>query len=143
MKTEYSTQDLQLLYSSNFAELFAFNSTTIVAFATSSYIPIDEFKQLFNEVGKHVKEKGFKKLIFDKRNLQIFHQPSMEWYFVDWKEEMYDFGLTQHRKILPKDPVFRECVKLGREKINQKYPNAKFHEMDIKYSINLSDALVK
>ena len=140
MNTEYSTQSLELLYSFSYTEIFACNST-IIAYATASYIPIDEFKLVFEKVGDLVKEHGYKKLVFDKRNLQIFHQPSMEWYFVNWKEELFNYGLTQHRKILPKDPVFRECVKLGREKINLQYPKAKFHEMDIKYSVNLQDAL--
>lgn len=140
MNTEYTTQSLELLYSFSYTEIFSCNNT-IIAYATASYIPIDEFKKVFEKVGELVKEHGFKKLVFDKRNLQIFHQPSMEWYFVSWKEDLYNYGLTQHRKILPKDPVFRECVKLGREKINQLYPNAKFHEMDIKYSLNLNDAI--
>ena len=65
----------------------------------------------------------------------------MEWYFVEWKEKMYNKGLKTHRKILPQDPVFRQSVKIGREQISEKYPNGKFNLMDIAYSNDLEDAL--
>jgi hypothetical protein len=114
---------------------------TAVVQATSNYIPIEQFKEIFNFIGKLVTQEGIKKLVFDKRELTVFHQPSMEWYFVEWKEQMFDKGLTVHRKILPADPVFRQSVKIGREKINKTYPKGKFHTMDISYSESLEDAI--
>ena len=71
----------------------------------------------------------------------VFHQPSMEWYFVEWKEKMYNHGLKTHRKILPKDAVFRQSVKIGRDKINREYPQGKFHKMDIQYFETLDEAI--
>ncbi|MBK6264255.1 hypothetical protein JKA74_04340 [Marivirga sp. S37H4] len=109
--------------------------------ATSSYIPIEEFKKTFESIGKLVKEKHITKLIFDKRPLTVFHQPSMEWYFTEWKEEMYRHGLKTHRKILPDNKVFKQSVKIGREKIKENYPGLKFNEMDIQYKDNLQDAI--
>lgn len=141
MTVENLATNLRLTFKNQYAELYTDDKETLIAKATDAYIPIEHFKELFNEVGRLTKEKGYKKLIFDKRNLQVFHQPSMVWYFVEWKEEMYDLGLTIHRKILPKDPVFRECVKLGREKIYAENPKGKFHQMDIQYSVDLDDAL--
>jgi hypothetical protein len=90
-----------------------------------------------------VKEKKITKLIFDKRKLTVFHQPSMEWYFVEWKEKMFDLGLKTHRKILPQDEIFRQSVKIGREKIKSIHPNGKYTLMDIQYSENLQDAISK
>jgi hypothetical protein len=65
----------------------------------------------------------------------------MEWYFVEWKEKMFDLGLKTHRKILPKDPVFRHSVKVGREKIKNNFPNGKFNEMDIQYAEDIDQAI--
>jgi hypothetical protein len=111
--------------------------------ATASYIPIEQFKEAFNYVGELVEKEQIVKLIFDKRKLSVFHQPSMEWYFVEWKERMFNDGLTTHRKILPNDEVFKQSVKIGRDKINKNFPNGKFHQMDIGYSDTLEDALTK
>src|SRR5688572_22596218 len=74
---------------------------TLLVTATATYIPIDQFKSIFNEITHWAEHFKIRKLIFDKRQLTVFHQPSMEWYFVDWKERMYDSGLTRHVKILP------------------------------------------
>lgn len=109
--------------------------------ATTRYIPIDQFKAIFNEIGLWVEDLKIQKLIFDKRQLTVFHQPSMEWYFVDWKERMLEIGLTRHVKILPPDEVFRQSVKIGRNKINDTFPNGKFHTMEILYAESLEEAI--
>ncbi|MGJ3236156.1 hypothetical protein [Marivirga sp.] len=109
--------------------------------ATSTYIPIEEFKNIFNEIGKLVESKKITKLVFDKRKLTVFHQPSMEWYFTEWKEQMWHKGLKTHRKILPDNKVFQQSVKIGREKIKEENPNLKFNEMDIQYKDSLQDAI--
>ena len=111
--------------------------------AISTYIPIEQFKEIFNAIGVLVKERKISKLIFDKTKLTVFHQPSMEWYFVEWKEKMFDLGLKTHRKILPQDEVFRQSVKIGREKIKITHPNGKYTLMDIQYSESLEDAIAK
>ncbi|MBC8111063.1 MAG: hypothetical protein H7Y04_08400 [Verrucomicrobia bacterium] len=109
--------------------------------ATATYIPIDQFKVIFHEIGKIVEKDKITKLIFDKRQLTVFHQPSMEWYFVEWKEKMFDLGLTKHVKILPDDEIFRQSVKIGRNKINETFPNGKFHQMDILYAESIEQAI--
>ncbi len=113
-----------------------------IATATVPYIHIKDFKDLFHGIGEIVKELGIKKLVFDKRELTTFHQPSMEWYFVDWKEEMYDLGLRTHRKILPDDQVFKMAVKMGRKEIQEKYPDGKFQLMDIQYRNTVEEAVM-
>lgn len=111
--------------------------------AISTYIPIEQFKETFNFIGELVDSEKINKLIFDKRKLSVFHQPSMEWYFVEWKEKMFNKGLKTHRKILPKDEVFRQSVKIGRQKIDNSYPNGKFKLMDIGYAETLEEAIEK
>lgn len=109
--------------------------------ATDTYIPIEEFKSLFEKAGTLVKEEGIQKLVFDKRALKVFHQPSMEWYFTTWKTEMLAHGLKTHRKLLPDDSVFRDSVKLGREKILRENPELPLDKMDIKYFESLREAI--
>ena len=116
---------------------------TALVEATASYIPLEKFKEIFNYIGELTENKKLTKLIFDKRKLSVFHQPSMEWYFAEWKEKMFDVGLTIHRKILPHDDVFRQSVRIGREKINKAYPTKKYHLMDIQYADSVEDALSK
>ena len=111
--------------------------------ATATYIPIDQFKEIFGEIGKIVGERKITKLIFDKRKLTVFHQPSMEWYFIEWKEQMFELGLKTHRKILPQDEIFKQSVKIGREKIKASHPTGKYTQMDIQYSENLEEAILK
>jgi hypothetical protein len=109
--------------------------------ALTTYIPIEQFKEIFNFIGDLVVKEKITKLVFDKQKLSVFHQPSMEWYFVDWKEKMFDQGLKVHRKILPKDEVFRQSVKIGRDKINSVHPNGKYKQMDIAYAETLEEAI--
>ena len=113
----------------------------IVVQATEEYIPIDEFKKVFQEAGRIVKEKKIAKLIFDKTALKVFHQPSMEWYFVEWKDQMATLGLRDHVKILPDDIVFKTSVKIGRDQLNKKYPDATFNKLSIIYHDTLKEAL--
>lgn len=114
---------------------------TAVVKATGNYITIEEFKNIFNYIGSVVTDHNITKLVFDKTALNVFHQPSMEWYFVEWKEKMFDLGLKTHRKILPQDEVFKQSVKIGREQIDSKYPDGKFHQMDIKYFNTIDEAI--
>ena len=119
------------------------NPRIAIVEATSNYIPIEQFREIFNFIGELVVKEKINKLVFDKRKLSVFHQPSMEWYFVEWKEQMFHLGLSVHRKILPNDEVFRQSVKIGRDKINKMYPDGKFHKMDIGYAETLEDAVTK
>jgi hypothetical protein len=117
------------------------NKQIAIVTATSNYIPIDEFKDMFMKIGKLVEKEKIEKLIFDKRQLTVFHQPSMEWYFTIWKEEMWNKGLRTHRKILPDNKVFQQSVKIGREKIKAQHPELKFNKMDIQYRDDLQTAI--
>ena len=116
---------------------------TLIIEATDGYIPFDNFKEIFEEAGKHVKQHSVEKLIFDKRKMTTFHQPSMEWYYTQWKEKMVSHGLTKHRKILPNDSLFRHSVEVGREKIYSSNPGAKFTKLDLQYAESIEEALEK
>jgi len=113
----------------------------IVVKATSNYIPMSVFNTIFNFVLGLASKRRVSKVIFDKRSLTVFHQPSMEWYFINWKMRMKATGCLIHRKILPQDQVFVECVTLAREKLMAENPDKVWHELDIAYSDNLIDAI--
>lgn len=121
----------------------AMSPTIAIVEATANYIPLDPFKEVFNFIGELAAKRRITKLIFDKRKLSVFHQPSMEWYFIEWKEKTFDLGLKTHRKILPIDDVFRQSVRIGREKINKAYPTKKFNAMDIQYFESVEEAIQK
>lgn len=109
---------------------------------TDSYVPIERFKEIFEEMQAKVSDKKLKRFIFDKRNLRVFHQPSMEWYFVEWKKEMYELGISEHRKILPEgEDWFKQAVKAGRQLILDKYTDLVVKELDIQYCKSVEDSL--
>ncbi len=110
--------------------------------AIATYIPMEEFKEVFIKAGEIIGKERLTKTIFDKTKLTVFHQPSMEWYFVVWKEELFvKYGLKMHRKILPADNVFVQSVKLGRMRIEKNYPDGRYKELDIQYANSVEEAV--
>lgn len=109
---------------------------------TREYVPIEDFKEIFNETVPIIEKFNIRKFIFDKQNMRVFHQPSMEWYFVDWKTNIYALGLSIHRKILPQDqPAFNLAVEAGRAKIMAEYKNTIIPKLDIQYKTSIKDAI--
>jgi hypothetical protein len=110
--------------------------------ARSDYIPIEEFKELFRKNADAIEKVEGQKFIFDKRCLRAFHQPSMEWYCVDWKNEMLErFGLKVHRKILPGEEWFQRAVEAGLNDIRQQYEDHSLDLLDIAYVGSVDEAL--
>lgn len=116
---------------------------TLVCKAKASYIPIEEFKKVFENVGNFIKTHTIRKFVFDKQSLSTFHQGSMEWYHVAWKPEMLLYGLKVYRKILPSDIFFKKSVEIGRQTIINKNPNFNIDDFDIAYSDSIEEALEK
>ena len=113
----------------------------LVVQATSEFIPYEEFQTIFRAVGEIVEREKISKLVFDKRSLRVFDPESMEWYFTQWKEEMYERGLRTHYKIMPEHIPFKYSVDLARQQIFEQHPNARFHRMDIRYIDSVEEAL--
>ena len=115
-------------------------SKTVLVVCKISFIPEGEFKLLFGKCAEIVKKYGLNKMIFDKRALTVFHQPSMEWYHLIWKKEMLPFGLKKYRKILPTDNLFRKSVEIGRAKIVKENPDNILEQLDIRYCESMEEA---
>ncbi|TNF24948.1 MAG: hypothetical protein EP314_07275 [Bacteroidetes bacterium] len=116
------------------------NSRVGLAEAIVPYMPMDDFMNAFKESTRMVEEFKLTRFIFDKRALRAFHQPSMEWYFVQWKPKVRDLGLTTHYKILPDEDWFRKCVEAGREDIRLTYGDDFLHNIDIHYVGTIQEA---
>jgi hypothetical protein len=99
----------------------------------SSYLPYEHFLHFLQTIEQLAERQPVEVMIFDKSSLKIFHQPSMEWYHVVWKESMYGKGLRTYRKILPADPLFKESVRIGRERIERENPGFQITKFDIRY----------
>ena len=110
--------------------------------ALNSYIPIEEFKSTFEKATDLIKTYNVEKVIFDKRPLRTFHQPSMEWYFITWKTQMFEqYGIRKHVKLLPDLPWFKKAVEAGKAEIFEKYPANKLDQLAIHYKEGIQEAL--
>jgi DNA polymerase elongation subunit (family B) len=115
---------------------------TMVCELTKEYVPIEQFKEIFEATVPFIKQYAIKKFVFDKQYLRVFHQPSMEWYFVFWKKEIFELGLRVHRKILPQNqPMFSLAVEAGRAKIMEDYKDTVISLLDIQYKTTLKEAI--
>ncbi|MCU0391527.1 MAG: hypothetical protein MUE81_10445 [Thermoflexibacter sp.] len=139
------SSDFQLIEKFNHTAVYVWKDKQVLLIvAISNYIPIEEFKKVFTQTIEIISKYHITKVIFDKRKLTVFHQPSMEWYFTTWKEEIFlRYGVKTHRKILPEDNVFVQSVKLGRMKIEKDFPNGKYKELDIQYADSVEEAVAK
>jgi len=113
----------------------------IICSCKQSYIPVEKFVESFTEIGKVIIQHNIEKFIFDKRALRAFHQPTMEWYFVEWKQKLLSKGLTKHRKILPKEEWFKKCVEAGKASIMKDYPNLPIESFNIEYYSSIMDCI--
>ena len=137
-------QDIQLLEKFLWVKIEKVTShpEVLIVTATGNFIPYYEFRKAFTHLETFVEQLHTKKLIFDKRKLKVFHQPSMEWYFLEWKSRVYKLGLDTHRKILPKDDAFKQSVQTGIAKIHREHQDGIYKKLDIAYVDNLQDAIM-
>lgn len=129
---------------SKFADI-QYNSSTQTALITTKaeYLPMDKFREIFESLSKLFNTQAVKTLVFDKQSLRVFHQPSMEWYYNEWKTVMLQkHGLRNHYKILPQDSLFRKSVEIGRSKIlSSVAENSPLKQLNIRYFETVEEAL--
>lgn len=124
-----------------FKELEGLN--TAICSAKGEYIPIEVFKESFLKMAEVVKERSWKNFIFDKSALTTFHQPSMEWYYTEWKMMLLKEGLSNHFKILPPLKWFERSVEAGKHEIKQNNPDFDFSLFSVEYVDNLDEAIAE
>ena len=135
--------DFEVAFEQRYARVW-FNRSrkTIICELLTDYVPIEDFKEAFLEIGELVKTGGFDKFIFDKRALRAFHQPTMEWYFIHGKKEMLGYGVKTHRKILPEEKWFEKMVQIAKAQILTQYPDNIIGQLDIAYCDTLEVAIL-
>lgn len=135
-------QDFELAYEERYARvLVSAEKKIVICELLADYIPIEDFKEAFGQIGKIVKGGSFEKFIFDKRSLRAFHQPTMEWYFIHWKKDMLAYGLKTHRKILPTEKWFEKMVQIAKQQILETYPDNIIDQLDIQYCDTIEEAI--
>jgi len=133
-----------LLFQERYAKVFVHHAKKIVICELlTDYVPIEDFKNIFLQISEIVKKGNFNKFIFDKRSLRAFHQPSMEWYFLHWKNEMLEYGIVKHRKILPTEKWFEKMVMIAKEEIMKNNPDNIIDQLDIQYCDSIEEAIIK
>lgn len=133
----------ELAYEQRYAKVWVnITRKVIICELLSDYVPIEEFKIAFGEIGELVKAGDFEKFIFDKRALRAFHQPTMEWYFIHWKKEMLGYGVKTHRKILPAEKWFEKMVQIAKAQILIQYPDNIIGQLDIAYCDTIEEAVL-
>lgn len=131
-----------LVLDEQYARVYASdNLKSVVCELLVDYVPIEDFKNVFLQIGEIIANGDFDKFIFDKRALRAFHQPSMEWYYLNWKNKMIEHGVVKHRKILPKEKWFEKMVMIAKEQIIKNNPDNVVHQLDIKYCDSLEEAI--
>jgi hypothetical protein len=135
-------ENFDLSFEERYAKVYVSPKDKIViCVLLADYVPIEDFKNTFDKISAVVKKGDFKKFVFDKRSLRAFHQPSMEWYFLIWKKEMLQYGLSVHRKILPDEKWFEKMVMIAKEQIMANNPDNIVDQLDIIYCKSLEEAI--
>ncbi|MEQ8908526.1 MAG: hypothetical protein RIC95_05010 [Vicingaceae bacterium] len=136
------SSDISKIWENEFVVLSeAKNKPIGIAKAKQEYIPIEEFKEAFLQAKDYAKEKKWKQFVFDKSKLNVFHQPSMAWYYTEWKTDLVELGLIEHFKILPQEPWFKTSVDAGIIEIKENHPDFDFNKFKVKYINSLSEVL--
>jgi len=130
------------IYESHFANSFVEESgDTLLCILKAEYVPIAEFKMLFENMMETVKTGKITTFIFDKRSLRTFHQPSMEWYYLEWKTEAVKYGLCYHRKILPDLKWFVKAVEIAKKGLDSRLSIEVRNKLEIRYVDTLEQAV--
>ncbi|WP_421873214.1 hypothetical protein [Marinoscillum sp.] len=114
---------------------------TIACAINKDYVPITRFKEIFEMLADEIKSGDYSKFVFDKSKLRTFHQPSMKWYFTEWKTEMIHHGVTKHFKVLPELDYFKRAVEAARKPLLAKYPKELLAQLRIEYFESVEEAV--
>lgn len=140
----FNNFDFSLKCKSQFSSLYVSEHLKMaICIADAEYIPIEKFKETFLRISELIHQMEIKHLIFDKRKLRTFHQPSMEWYFAVWKPEIKKKGLVNHYKILPDLEWFEKAVEAGKHEIFKKFSKEILNGISIVYVKSIEEVVEK
>jgi|GEM_PF-7004584 len=117
-------------------------SETAIVSIHGAFIPMTEYQQTLEKIGELVKQEKVHKLIVDARQLVAYHQPSVEWSFLNWKREMSTYGLNSYRYVVPNSGEYRKNLENGIQKIRRDHPDTDLLDrMDLAYCRSLEEAV--
>lgn len=117
------------------------NETAIVSIH-GAFIPMTDYQQTLEKLGELVRQEKVQKLIVDARQLLAYHQPSVEWSFLNWKRQMHEHGLNRYRYILSSTGEYRKNLENGLQKIRREHPEPTvLDQMDLAYCQSLEEAV--
>lgn len=138
----YNNLEFELIYDCEYSKLYYNNELMMaICLAEQEYIPISNFKSMFLKISDLIEKFPIKHLIFDKRKLRTFHQPSMEWYFAIWKQIVKEKELVSHYKILPELDWFEKAVEAGKHEIIKKYSKEILNGINIFYVKSIEEVI--
>lgn len=109
---------------------------------SKEYVPLNNFREIFKATTPFIEKFQVEKVILDKQNLRIVDKLSMEWYYLVWKQQIYERGVIKHRKILPKNlPEFEKEVSLLHNKLLADYKDSMLNKLDIQYKNTIIEAI--
>ena len=139
---EMTESGFSVKFKSNYAEVGVNQEKkAICCVLIQDYVPIEDFRSTFHQISEIASEGVYEKFIFDKRALRTFHQPSMEWYFIEWKTKMVGFGIRKHRKILPDLEWFAKAVEIAKRPLLEKISKELRDQLDIVYCNSIEECI--
>ena len=138
-------KDFQMAFNNEYGAIFLNRAeSALVLKLKKRFVPFEDFKKLVELTSPYFLSGVYEVFIFDKSDLRAFHQPSMEWYYLEWKKEMYEEAhLDKHIKIWPTERWFQVVIEAGRNKIREAHPDHISNKLVIHYVDNQEEALEK
>ncbi len=134
---------LEEFYRSRFATVSFMPATeTAIVSIHGAFIPMTDYQQTLEKLGELVKQEKVQKLIVDARQLLAYHQPSLEWSFLNWKREMQRHGLMRYRYVLANTGDYRRNMENGILKMRREHPETELLDrMDLAYCRSVEEAV--
>jgi hypothetical protein len=106
-----------------------------------AFIPMTDYQAALDKLSELVQQDKVQKLVVDAPKLVAYHQPSVEWSFVNWKKRMEPHGLRQYRYVLPDSGEYRRSLQDGLRKIGREHPDTGIDRLDLAYCRTLDEAV--
>jgi len=116
-------------------------SETAVVRIHGAFIPLTDYQDTLEKLGELVEQEKVHKMIVDAQQLVAYHQPSVEWSFLNWKQEMQSHGLKSYRYVLSDSGEYRKMLENGLSKIRREHPETQLDRMDVAYCRSMEEAV--
>lgn len=141
IKKECHPYSYQLVYNSEQVNVLHVRAKNAVICQLNADINFALFKGALLEMGDFIEKHQIKHVVIDKRNMVTLHLPSMQWFYLDWMQQMYATGLRTLYKLLPNNTLFKFSLQMGKDKILAAHPHLANTQLQIHYYNDLAEVL--